>query len=153
MMFWGAFRMGKMGPEMFFDVSDGKTINSTVYIDQIMLGPLKEFWEEACGDVTEPVVLCSSAQKSVYSYASRTRNGLPSAPPRDGLPNSAGSSLFGLFGSRPNRTKPLFESCRTEQSQVLKVLFETNTNRTMVCSVRVCSGCSGKCSGQIQNDI
>ena len=39
---------------------------------------------------------------------------------RVGLPNSAGSSLFGLFGSRPNRTNALFENCRTEQGMVLK---------------------------------
>src|SRR2546423_8538622 len=55
---------------------------------------------------------------------------------RVGLPNSAGSSLFGLFGLRPNRTKALFENSnrplfglcwfRTEQGRVLKssVRFE-----------------------------
>ena len=61
MMFWGAFRMGKMGRGFFFDLEAGKRINSTVYRDQVLLGPLKEFWEEAFGDVTEPIVLEDNA--------------------------------------------------------------------------------------------
>ena len=31
MLFWSAFRMGKMGPGVFFDLEAGKHINSTVY--------------------------------------------------------------------------------------------------------------------------
>src|SRR5579859_7666294 len=57
MMFWGAFRWGKMGPGVFFELEDGINVNSTVYRDQILLGPLKEFWEEAFGDVQEPIVV------------------------------------------------------------------------------------------------
>ena len=61
MMFWGAFRMGKMGPGLFFDLEAGKHINFTVYRDQVLVGPLKEFWEDAFGDVTEPIVLEDNA--------------------------------------------------------------------------------------------
>ena len=43
MMFWGAFRMGKMGPGFFFDLEAGKHINSTVYRDQVLTGPLQDF--------------------------------------------------------------------------------------------------------------
>ena len=43
MMFWGAFRWSKMGPGTFFDLEDGQKVNSAVYRDQILLGPLKDF--------------------------------------------------------------------------------------------------------------
>jgi transposase len=43
MMFWGAFRWGKMGPGVFFELEDGKKVNSTIYRDQILKGPLQEF--------------------------------------------------------------------------------------------------------------
>ena len=56
MMFWGAFRWGRMGPGVFFDLDDGQKVNSTVYRDQILTGPLQEFWEESFGDVQEPIV-------------------------------------------------------------------------------------------------
>lgn len=61
MMFWGAFRWGKMGPGVFFDLGEGKTVNSSVYRDQILTGPLKEFWEESFGDVEEPIVMEDNA--------------------------------------------------------------------------------------------
>ena len=61
MMFWGSFRWGKMGPGVFFDLEDEMTINSTVYRDQILTGPLKEFWEESFGDVEEPIVMEDNA--------------------------------------------------------------------------------------------
>jgi len=61
MMFWGAFRWGKMGPGVFFDLGEEKTVNSTVYRDQILTGPLKEFWEESFGDVEEPIVMEDNA--------------------------------------------------------------------------------------------
>jgi len=68
MMFWGAFRHGKMGPGLFFDLPEGKHINSTIYRDQILLGSLKDFWEEAFGDIMEPIVLKDNAppHKKVY---------------------------------------------------------------------------------------
>jgi transposase len=61
MMFWGAFRWGRMGPGVFFDLEDGEKVNSTIYRDQILLGPLKEFWEESFGDVQEPIVMEDNA--------------------------------------------------------------------------------------------
>ena len=30
-IFWVAFRWGKMGPGVFFDLEDGKKMNSTIY--------------------------------------------------------------------------------------------------------------------------
>ncbi len=47
MMFWGAFRMGKMGPGLIFEPDAGKHISSTV-----LTGPFNDFWWEAFGDVT-----------------------------------------------------------------------------------------------------
>ena len=43
MMFWGAFRWGKMGPRLVFELADEKKVNSTVYRDQIVIEPLQEF--------------------------------------------------------------------------------------------------------------
>ena len=50
-----------MGPGVFFDLEDEMTVNSTVYRDQILTGPLKEFWEESFGDVEEPIVMEDNA--------------------------------------------------------------------------------------------
>jgi transposase len=61
MMFWGAFRWGKMGPGVFFELEDGKKVNSTIYRDQILKGPLQEFWEESFGDVEVPIVMEDNA--------------------------------------------------------------------------------------------
>ena len=61
MMFWGAFRWGRMGTGLFFDLKDGQKVNSTIYRDQILLGPLKEFWEESFMDVQEPIVMEDNA--------------------------------------------------------------------------------------------
>src|SRR5579871_4968 len=60
-MFWGSFRWGKMGPGIFFDLREGESINSMVYRDQILLGPLKEFWEESFGDLEEPILVEDNA--------------------------------------------------------------------------------------------
>ena len=61
LMFWGVFRKGKMGPGGFFTLEDGQTIDSTIYRDQILLGPLKQFWEEAFEDFGEPIVMEDNA--------------------------------------------------------------------------------------------
>jgi transposase len=60
-MFWGAFRWGRMGPGVFFELKDGKKINSTIYRDQILMGPLHEFREESFEDVEQPVVMEDNA--------------------------------------------------------------------------------------------
>jgi transposase len=57
MMFWGAFRHGKMGPGLFFQLKAGEKINSTIYRDQVLLGPLKTFYEESKSDIPEPIVM------------------------------------------------------------------------------------------------
>jgi transposase len=61
MRFWGEFKWGKMGPRLFFDLEDGQKVNSSVYRDQILNRPLREFWEESFGDVPEPVVMEDNA--------------------------------------------------------------------------------------------
>jgi hypothetical protein len=53
--------MGKMRPGVFFELEDGKKVNSTIYRDQILKGPLQEFWEESFGDVQEPIVMEDNA--------------------------------------------------------------------------------------------
>ena len=50
-----------MGPGLFFDLEKGESINSIVYRDQILLGPLQQFWEESFGDVTVPIVMENNA--------------------------------------------------------------------------------------------
>jgi hypothetical protein len=43
MKFWGAFRCGRIGPGVFFELDNRQKVNSTIYRDQILTGPLKEF--------------------------------------------------------------------------------------------------------------
>ena len=50
-----------MGPEVFFELEEGQKVNSMVYQNQILLGPLKDFWEEAFGDVQEPIIVEDNA--------------------------------------------------------------------------------------------
>jgi len=60
-MFWGAFRLSRMRPGLFFELKNGQTVDFTVYRDQILLEPLKKFWEEAFGEVNEPIVMEDNA--------------------------------------------------------------------------------------------
>jgi len=60
-MFWGAFRWGKVGPRHFFDLGPKERVNSTVYRDQILLGPLQDFWFESFCDVDNPIVMEDNA--------------------------------------------------------------------------------------------
>jgi len=46
---------------VFFTLGEEKTVNSTVYRDQILTGPFKKFWEELFGDVKEPIVMENNA--------------------------------------------------------------------------------------------
>ena len=59
-MFWGAFRWGQIGPRHFFDLGTNEHVNSTVYRDQILLGPLQDFWLESFCDV-DPIVVEDNA--------------------------------------------------------------------------------------------
>ena len=61
MMFWGAFRMRKMGPGFFFKLERGQTINSVVYRDQVLLGPLKTFVDESRLEGFDPIVMEDNA--------------------------------------------------------------------------------------------
>ena len=61
LMFWGVFRKGKMGPGGFFHLEDRETIDSIIYRGQILLGPFKQFWEEAFEDFSEPIVMEDNA--------------------------------------------------------------------------------------------
>ena len=61
LIFWGVFRKGKMGLGVFFDLKDGEKVNSTIYRDQILLGPLQQFWEEAFEDIKSPLVMEDNA--------------------------------------------------------------------------------------------
>jgi len=47
--------------EYFFDLAKGEKVNSTTYRDQILLGPLKEFWEESFEDISMPIVMEDNA--------------------------------------------------------------------------------------------
>ena len=69
MMFWGTFRGGKMGLGLFFDLKSGQKINSVIYRDQVLLGPLKDFYMESLIDISEPIVIEDRA--SVYKGAAK----------------------------------------------------------------------------------
>ena len=77
LMFWGVFRKGKIGPCVFFNLEKGQKVNSVLYRDQVLLGPLKYFWEESFLDVHEPIVMEDNApvHKGVY-VATRKQLGM-----------------------------------------------------------------------------
>ena len=59
--FQGHLDGGEWDQVYFFDLDDENKINSTVYRDQILLGPLKEFWEDLFYEIQEPVVIEDNA--------------------------------------------------------------------------------------------
>jgi transposase len=71
MMFWGVFQKGKMGPGLFCDLKGKEKISSTVYCDQVLLGPLKQFRNESLADISDPIVIEDGAlvHKSVCKEA------------------------------------------------------------------------------------
>ena len=46
-----------MRPGLFFDLNDGKRLNSIIYRDHILTESLQEFWEESFGSAEEPIVM------------------------------------------------------------------------------------------------
>ena len=61
MIFWGAFREGKMGLGFFFELVKGQTINSIAYRDQVLVGSLKTFVDESRSKDFEPIVMEDNA--------------------------------------------------------------------------------------------
>ena len=57
-----------MNPGLFFDLSKGKHVNSTIYRDQVFLKSLKDFWKESFEDVLEYVVLENNASSHKKTY-------------------------------------------------------------------------------------
>ena len=53
---------------MFFDLEEEQSVNSTIYRDQILLGPLQQFWEESFEDIKVPIVMEDNApiHKKIY---------------------------------------------------------------------------------------
>jgi hypothetical protein len=50
-----------MGPGIFFRTPKGTSITSTVYRDQILLGPLQDFWTESFLDLKDPIIMEDNA--------------------------------------------------------------------------------------------
>ena len=57
LIFWDVFRKGKMGLDDFFDLEKEEKVDSTIYRDQILLGPLQQFWEESFEDIKISIVM------------------------------------------------------------------------------------------------
>src|SRR5436853_3703780 len=70
-MFWGVFRKGRMGPEVFFELKKGQSVDSAVYLNQILLGLLQQFWEESFEDIRVSIVMEDNTPvyKKVYISA------------------------------------------------------------------------------------
>jgi hypothetical protein len=81
-MIWEAFRWGRMGPGLFFELEDGEKVNSTVYRDQILTGPLREFWDESFGDMQEPIVMEDNAPVHKKVCQTRAWSEVSSTPPQ-----------------------------------------------------------------------
>jgi hypothetical protein len=85
LMFWGVFRKGKMGPGVFFDLAKGEMVDSVIYRDQILLGPLQQFWEESFEGISCPIVMednapvhkkvCIAACASGKAFLTKATNG------------------------------------------------------------------------------
>ncbi len=50
-----------MGPGLFFNLEEGQSVNSIIHRDQILLGPLQQFWEESFEDIEVPIVIEDNA--------------------------------------------------------------------------------------------
>ena len=50
-----------MGPGLFFNLEEGQSVSSTIHRDQILLGPLQQFWEESFEDIEVPIVMKDNA--------------------------------------------------------------------------------------------
>jgi hypothetical protein len=59
LMFWDVFRKGRMGPGVSFFF--GERRKSGLYRDQILLGPLQQFWEESFEDIKLSIVMEGNA--------------------------------------------------------------------------------------------
>jgi len=59
--FQGHLDGGEWDQVYFFDLDDENKINCTVYRDQILLEPLKEFWKDLFYEIQEPVVMEDNA--------------------------------------------------------------------------------------------
>ena len=46
-----------MGPRVFFRTLKGTNITSAVYGDQILLGPLQDFWMESFFHLKDPLIM------------------------------------------------------------------------------------------------
>src|SRR5436189_4745999 len=62
-----------MGSGIFFDLK-GEKVDSIIYRDQILLGPLQQFWEESFEDIKLPIIMEDNApvHKKVCSPARDT---------------------------------------------------------------------------------
>ena len=49
-----------MGSGIFFDLK-GEKVDSIIYRDQILLGPLQQFWEESFEDIKLPIIMEDNA--------------------------------------------------------------------------------------------
>ena len=50
-----------MGPDGFFDLEKEEKMDSIVYRDQILLGPLQQFWEESFEDIKTSIIMEDNA--------------------------------------------------------------------------------------------
>ena len=49
--------MRQNGARGVFELEEGRKVNSAIYRDQVLTGPLQEFQEESFGDLQEPIVM------------------------------------------------------------------------------------------------
>jgi transposase len=86
MMFWGAFRMGKIGLGLFFELEKGQKITSKVYRDQVLLGSLKTFVDKSRNEISEPIIMEDNA--SVHKGVCKEHRQTLKWPTYEHSPNS-----------------------------------------------------------------
>ena len=83
-----------MGPEGFFNIEDRESIDSVIYRDQILLGPLRQFQEKAFEHFDTSIVMEDNALVHMKvcilvreDLRMKTLNWLPNSPDLNPIEN------------------------------------------------------------------
>jgi hypothetical protein len=114
-----------MGPGIFFRTAKGEHINSTVYRDQVLLGPLQDFWTEAFLDIRDPIIMEDNApvHKGVCIKA-REEMGCTTHPhPPNSLDLNPIENIWAHIKYRIAKEYP-FITARKELEQIIMQIWE-----------------------------
>jgi transposase len=129
MMFWGSFRIGKVGPGKFFMLEKNQRITSLVYRDQILLGPLTDFYNESRVEILEPIIMEDNAPvHKGHCVVERKRLNWPeySHPPNS--PDLNPIENIWAHMKRVITTKHRYVSSKKEMMRVIQEVWDNYTD-------------------------